>query len=97
MPILHHSDADNVLPMSKLSLKWSELAPWIAGALVALTVSWAADGIREVVEAWAKGEAIQRWMIVTHLLYVVLFISCGCLAIQDAKAHLPATHAVPTK
>jgi hypothetical protein len=41
---------------------------------VALTVSWAADGIREVVEAWAKGEAIQRWMIVTHLLYVVLFI-----------------------
>jgi hypothetical protein len=63
--------------MSKLSLKWSELAPWIAGALVALTVSWAADGIREVVEAWAKGEAIQSWMIVTHFLYVVLFVAAA--------------------
>lgn len=54
---------------------WSELTPWVSAALVALTVSWAADGLKETFEALLKGEAVHGWMMVVSVAYVVVFLA----------------------
>jgi hypothetical protein len=56
-------------------LAWSELMPWVAAALVAFTVSWATDGLKETLEAFLKRETVQGWMIATRIAYVVLFVA----------------------
>jgi len=48
--------------------------PWVTAALVAFTVSWAADGLKETFEGWMKREAVQGWMVATRTAYVVLFV-----------------------
>jgi hypothetical protein len=53
------------------------MAPWIAGAMVALTVSWAADGLRDIFEAWMRGEAVNVWMVMTRVVYVLLFMAAA--------------------
>lgn len=61
--------------MDRLRLAWSEVAPWIAAALVALTVSWAADGVKDSVEAWIKGETVKVWIYVVRVISVILFVA----------------------
>lgn len=70
--------------VDRLRFAWSELTPWASAVLVALTVSWAADGLMEIFEAFLKGEAMPGWMMVTSAAYVVTlwrrwhgFIVCG--------------------
>ena len=41
-----------------LRIRATELAPWFAGASIALSASWAADGVRDVAEAYLKCEVV---------------------------------------
>lgn len=61
--------------LHRLRLQLSERVHWIAGALVALTASWAADGTKEIFETWVTGEVIEVWMVITRVAYVLLFIA----------------------
>jgi hypothetical protein len=63
--------------LHRLRSAWSELTPWVADALVAFTVSWAADGIKESFEAFLEREALQGWMIATRAAYIVLFVAAA--------------------
>ncbi|HXH09558.1 MAG TPA: hypothetical protein VNP04_07335 [Alphaproteobacteria bacterium] len=56
-------------------LAWSELTPWVSAALVALTVSWAADGLKETFEAFLKKEAVQGWMMIAGAASIVVFVA----------------------
>lgn len=56
-------------------LQWGELSPWLAGGLVALTLSWTADGMRECFEAWWLGDkAPERWKVLISAGYGVLCV-----------------------
>ena len=62
---------------NRLWSAWFELMPWVAAALDAFTVSWAADGLKEAFEGWMKREVVQGWMAATRTAYVVLFVAAA--------------------
>lgn len=59
--------------MNRFRLAWSEKIPWIAGALTVLSGSWAADGIKDGIEAWIKGEAFNI-LYITRGIYICIFV-----------------------
>ncbi len=63
--------------LNRLWLKLYDLTPWIAAAFVALTVNWAADGTKEVVDVWMKGERVEGWVGASRAIYLILFAAAA--------------------
>lgn len=64
----------NDLPRKSCAFKWVELKPWVIAALVVLTASWAADGLREIVEPFLTGNKPDTDKLIPCLIYIVLFV-----------------------
>lgn len=60
--------------MQRFALRWIELKPWIIAALVVLTASWAADGLREIVEPFLIGNKPDADKLVPCIVYVALVV-----------------------
>ena len=74
---------------------WSEKTPWFVAALVVLTGSWAADGIKDGVESWIKGEPFQDGLYIARVLYCGSFVvAARCLYRMRQQLFRPRTRFV---